>query len=586
MTTPTGRRPLRRPGRTPGTVNLGMALAVLAVLLPLLLNAATAAPPTAAEFSPNARQIIKKAPPGQAAAVNGTGQGSAPGGKGPGGGGGTPTPKATPAAPTVEIPANQVKQCVGPPPLRQIEDPQSPPCIAYWKGDNGGATARGVTRDSIYIAIPTPENAQAAYTALQNFFNKRFQFYGRKLVFQFCSSSAGGSGSADQKTQIADAALAAGGCDAAHNKPFASTFYRQNNGAYYMPEMGCRYKTIVMGSYSPYDSAFLNRCAGYLYQYPMVVDEEFANLGEWMCNRLVGGTAEYAGSTPDSETPPKNLNTLRRKFGILLEPFTDDDPVLRRSALRPMVSRLHACGVDVPDKDAIINPVSGEFDPSTAQNAMLQLKNDNVTSVICMCDFFSFGTLQRAADSSAYQPEWITSTFGLNDINSSFILGAGPGDQMRHTFGLTFQPRMVNPLLNPYNVALQEGDPSQSPDTATTGEAKLEVYRALLLLASGIQMAGPHLTVTSFRDGLRGTHFPNPITSLNAGAVGLQPDGYSLTDDGAEWWYSTQDRGPFTDSAAHDGTVCYIDKGRRHKLGNWPRGRAPFFVPGTCDSGA
>src|SRR3954452_17567094 len=86
-------RPLRRPGRTPGSVNLAVALGALALLLPLLLNAATASPPTAAEFSPNAKQVIKKAPPGQAAEVNGTGEGKAPGA------GATPTPSAR-ATPT------------------------------------------------------------------------------------------------------------------------------------------------------------------------------------------------------------------------------------------------------------------------------------------------------------------------------------------------------------------------------------------------------------------------------------------------------------------------------------------------------
>jgi hypothetical protein len=564
-------------------MNLGVALAVLAILLPLLLNAATGAPPTAAEFSPNAQQVIKKAPPGQAANVNGTGEGAAPGEPA---GSPSPSPSPPPSPPTknLVVASNQVKACVGPPPLRQIEDPQSPPCIAYWQGNNGGATARGVTRDSVYIVIPTPESAQAQYDALFNFFNKRFQFYGRKLVPEYCSPS--NSGASDQAGQISDAATAASGCNGTMPKPFASTFYRQNNGAFYMPEMACRYKTIVVGSYSPYDSKFLNKCAPYEYQYPMEVDEEFANVGEWTCARLAGKIAKWAGGN-DSSTPPRPLNSLSRKFGILLEPFTDTDPVARRSALAPMLSRLHACGVNIPDKDAIINPVTGDFDPSTAQNAMLQLKNDNVTSVLCMCNFFSFGTLQRAADSSAYQPEWLTSTFGLNDVNSSFILGAGPADQMQHTFGVTFQPRMVTPLTNPYNVALQEGDPSQTPDTATTGEAKLEVYRALLLLASGIQMAGPHLTVESFRDGLRNTRFPNPIIpSLNEGAVDVRPGGYSLTSDGAEWWYSTTDRGPFSDSGSHPGTACYIDHGARRTLGAWPHGDAPFFVAGTCDSGA
>jgi hypothetical protein len=298
----------------------------------------------------------------------------------------------------------------------------------------------------------------------------------------------------------------------------------------------------------------------------------------------VGRTAKWAGGN-DNSTPPKPLNSVKRKFGILLEPFTDSDPVARPAALQPMLSRLRACGAEVPSEDVIVNPVTGDFDPPSAQNAILQLRSDGVSSVICMCNFFSYGTLTRAAESNAYRPEWITSTFGLNDVNSSFILGQGPASQLQHTFGVTFQPRMVSPLLNPYNVAVQEGDPSVTPDTATTGEAKLEVYRALLVLASGIQMAGPHLTVESFRDGLRKAAFPNPITATHAGFVDFKPDGYSMTKDGAEWWYSTSARGPFSDSGAHPGTACYLNGGRRYELGSWPRGDAPFFA-GTCDSGA
>lgn len=563
---------MKRPGRAGGALHLGLAVAVLAILLPLLLRAAAQAPPTAAEFSPNANKVIKQAPPGQAASANGSGKGT----DGQGGGPGTTGP------PSVQVPRNQVKRCVGPPPLRQIEDPQSPPCIAYWTGDNGGATWKGVTRDSVYIAVPTPENVQNKYNALVKFFNNRFQFYGRKLVLEFCSSSGGGSGSSDEANQNADAALAAAGCNGP--APFASTFYRQNNGAHYMPAMACRYKIPVVGSYSPYDSKFLNRCPGLQFQYPMEVDEEFANLGEWVCNRLVGRKAQWSTGF-DGQAPPKALADQIRKFGVLLEPFTEDDPVARPDALNPITARLKACGAPVSNDTIIVNPVNGLYDPATAQNAMLQLKTKGVTSVICMCNFFSFGSLQRGATTAGYHPEWITSTFGLNDVPSSFTLGAGPPDQMQHTFGVTFQPRVVKPLLNPYNVAMAEGDPSIAPDQLSTVEGALEVYRALLVLASGIQMAGPKLTPDTFRDGLRNTVFPNPITQTMAGFVGFKPNGYSMTKDGAEWWWSTRARGPFSDSAAKSGAVCYLDGGRRYELGGWPKGEPPFFT-NTCDSGA
>src|SRR5687768_16669513 len=42
------------------------------------------------------------------------------------------------------------KRCVGNPP-RQSEDPLSPPCAAFFDGDNQGATYQGVTKDEIRV---------------------------------------------------------------------------------------------------------------------------------------------------------------------------------------------------------------------------------------------------------------------------------------------------------------------------------------------------------------------------------------------------------------------------------------------------
>lgn len=570
------RRALRRPGKTPGTANLAVAFVILAVLLPVLLHGATTAPPVAAEFAPNARQVIRQAPANQAAVY----------GQGPGTG--VPTPTASPS--TLSIPRNEVKNCVGPPPLRQIEDPQSPPCIAYWSGDNGGATWRGVTRDSIYIAVPTPNGFKQEYEALETFFNKRFQFYGRKIVFEYCSPSAGqdSQGSGDQTKQAADAAQAAAGC-AGGPKPFASTFYQFDNGPYYNQLMACRYQVVTVGSWEPFDSAYMNRCAPYFYNYPMVSQEMFARTGDWACARLVGRTARWAsGST--APTGP-NLNAGKRNFGIFLAPYTSDDPVARRSALHGLVDRLRQCGANVPEDQIIINPV-GEtspgmaVDPASANNAITQMRRANVSTIMCLCGTFPFGALVRAASANDYHPEWIGSSFGGLDQVVIQELAAAPADQTRALFGLTFVPRQINPLLEPYNAAFQEGDPTLGPQTASTDYSNFtQVYRPLLLLASGLQMAGPHLTPQSFLAGLRSTRFPNPTTSIHAGAVGIPQDGYSFTRDAAEWWWSNTAKGPYTDDAAGKGAICYVDAGARHDLGTWSRADPNYFT-GPCDSGA
>lgn len=578
MTSPASQR-LHRPGRTSGLINFGFALAVLAVLLPLLLNAATSAPPTAAEFSPNASRVIQKAPPGAAASTNGRGSG------GSGSGGATVTTAPTQ---TKKIPSNLLKKCVGPPPERQIEDPQSPPCIAYWEGDNGGATSQGVTRDAIYVAVPTPNGFKPEYLALQNFFNNRFQLYGRKIIFEYCSPSAGqdSQGSGDQARQTADAAQAAAGCGTGI-KPFASTFYQFDNGPYYNQVMGCRYKVVTVGSWEPFDTSYMNRCAPYLYNYPMVSQEMFARIGDWSCARLVGRTAQWAsGSTPSKP----DLSTTKRNIGIFLAPYTSDDPVARRGALDGLVDRLRQCGADVPERQIIINPV-GEtspglaVDPASANNAINQMKQANVSTIVCLCGTFPFGALAKAASTNSYRPEWIGSSFGGLDQVVIQELAAAPAEQTRALFGLTFVPRQIDPLLEPYNAAFQEGDPSLGAKTASTDYSNFtQVYRPLLLLVSGLQMAGPHLTPESFLAGLRTTKFPNPITSIHAGAVGIPLDGSSFTRDAAEWWWSNTAKGPYTDDAAAKGAICYVEAGARHDFGTWPSTDPAYFTP-ACDSG-
>jgi hypothetical protein len=575
MTSPVRR--LRRPGRTSGLVNLGVTVAVLAVLLPLLLNAATSAPPTAAEFAPNASQVIKAPPPGEAAAISGQGQNAPP-----------PSPTATPSptpTKTQTVASNLLKQCVGPPPLRQIEDPQSPPCIKYWQGDNGGATWTGVTRDAIYVAVPTPNGFTDEYNAMMNFFNNRFEFYGRKIVFEFCSPKAGSGsqGSGNQPDQAADAAMTAQGCNGMP-RPFASTFYQFDNGRYFNQEMACRYKVVMVGSWEPFDTSYMNTCAPYFYNYPMVSQDMFARIGDWSCAQLVGRNAVHAGDAA--------YTTAKRNFGIFLAPYTSDDPVARRSALNPLVDRLRQCGANIPEKQIIINPV-GEtqpglaVDPGSANNAILQMHQNNVSTIICLCATFPFGALAKAASGNAYHPEWIGSTFGGLDQVVIQELAAAPQDELKNLFGLTFVPRQINPLLEPYNAAIQEGNPALGAKTTSADYSNFtQVYRPLLLLASGLQMAGPHLTPQTFLAGLRRTHFPNPITSTHAGAVGLPSNGYAFTDDAAEWWWSNTAKGPYTDdNAASKGAICYVDGGARHTLGSWQHIAANVFTS-TCDSGA
>jgi hypothetical protein len=110
-------------------------------------------------------------------------------------------------------------------------------------------------------------------------------------------------------------------------------------------------------------------------------------------------------------------------------------------------------------------------------------------------------------------------------------------------------------------------------------------YHDLLLIASGLQMAGPHLTPTTFTRGLQKAAFPSPYPEPNMeGRVGFAGGSHAMTLDAAVWWWSNVDRSPYTDEST--GAICYYQHGARFLSGRWQKidGPDPLFQ-GPCDSG-
>lgn len=66
----------------------------------------------------------------------------------------------------------------------------SPPCVADWDGkDNGGATAKGVTKTQINVVMPGgPLQLEKGITGLIEHFNNLYEFYGRKLNLEFLTT--------------------------------------------------------------------------------------------------------------------------------------------------------------------------------------------------------------------------------------------------------------------------------------------------------------------------------------------------------------------------------------------------------------
>jgi hypothetical protein len=308
----------------------------------------------------------------------------------------------------------------------------------------------------------------------------------------------------------------------------------------------------------------------------MGVDTLFANQGNWACNRLAGGKATHAGPL---------LQNDKRVFGIIMTKNWQENPASPKS----LEAELAKCG-EKSAKTLVYTFNASSFptpqkSPADATNAIVQMKQAGVTSLFFMGDPPDMNVVMNAATAQSYIPEWLLGSYV--DLDNNLLMHADVTDptQLRHAFGISIQPRVTRPEAMPAAWAAWEEDPTYKFAAGDRLAFAAKGYWAIFEIAAGIQMAGPHLTPATFEAGLRKAVFPNPITKIMIGAAGFnEPIGsHSMTKDGAEIWWDPN----ATDGAggAGSGAWCYVNGGKRYRLGGWPKGGDPFFQ-GPCDNGA
>ena len=539
--------------KAPGMAYLAATLALVVVVTAVGVTTRQAPPPTVAEFAPRAVEQVKAAADEQAlGGGGGDGQDEAGGAGGDG-----PSTTTAPPAGGDEPKTPRVNRCVGSPP-RQIEDPQSPPCVPFWSGDNGGATYQGVSGTEVRIGVPQFD--PYFHGILEAFFNERFEFYGRKLKL---INLGGNKSSPEEQTAAAEDA------DEQHQIFASAEMYE----AYHYQEELARRGIISVARTPLYAEPMMRERRPYVWGYPMANDRMFAAIGDWICARLAGRKAEHAGPL---------LAAQNRVYGLVFQVTAGSD---NPATPAPLERRLEACGIKVSE-GARARYAGGvdTLDPAKAAASTDTMRRSGVTTVICLCDSAVMGGMGRAASAQGYFPEWLMSTYIQQDI--SYVVRAfAPPEQLDHAFGLTFLPREVRPEDHPSWRAAKEIDPSG--DQYTGDPIKLTewdiAYRGMLLLASGIQMAGPNLTPQTFEQGLWKAAFPNPLDPTMPGAVGFLDRDHTMTNDAAEFWWSNQARDPYK---RQPGAFCYVAGGARHVSGSWPRNQPDPFFKGPCDSGA
>ena len=438
---------------------------------------------------------------------------------------------------------------------RQLASSDYGPCKADepFSGDNGGATADGVTEDAITVTYRlgnsgqlTSLNALAGEAAaslgsnqdavvqdletLVAYFNDQFELYGRRVQVEVFEGQgdflAEYQGQEVQGAQVdASRALDLGA--------FADISFTTMTQPY---AEGLTSQNILSLSPVYLSEDWYQDRAPYAYGAAWPVGSQVGEFaGRSACQVLAGQPAEYADDS---------LASTPRVFG-LLHPENPEYTKMGDAA----VAALEACDQSVGRRLTFALDIVS-LQPE-ATNAVAQMKDAGVTTIICLCDEFSPLFLTGAAFSQEYGPEWLMMRW--------------PDPWGRLTAQDVFARSMHLGGMTP---AFEDSEIGTVVDEATGGagvsspEAIDAIYKQLLLLFSGLQAAGPELTPETFQAGVfslpstddgvfgpwefgEGIH--NPNTSFQLGwwspdaVSNLDGVAGSVQDCGAGGWHRFDD---------------------------------------------
>lgn len=541
---------------------LGVALVVAMLVLPSALRPPPDQATTSAEFSPDAPPDQKRTD----AIFSALKQAESSGVQSESLGADEET--------TTTLPARQVRrrppkgQCFGDPP-QQIESVYSPPCQPGFQGDNGGDTARGVSRDEIRIgfvmeltgtakdgAVPrTKEEAPAdespnlrTYRVLQAYFNQRYEFYGRQVRFYYVGGETGATGDENEKARAQKAVN--------QYKVFAAIHETQPASL----EELIRNK-VVTYSLAQVPRTFYAERRPYQWSFTPDATTLIEMGAEYVCKKLAGRPASY--------TDDPKLDLTKRKYGILaydLPAYRDNSPRMQRLLKEQ-------CGVTIEPGADVRYTLEGER-AADLGSAVTKLAAANVTTIIYLGDLLSAAIFTQAAEDQRYSPEWFLPGFG--GVDTGDIARAYNQNQWRHAFGFSVyevpRPRQAGECQRAYHSI----DPDNDPDPSMCRY----MWGHLVQLLGAIQETGPNLTPENFERG----QFRIPATKPEPTwriAGGYGPNDYTYPDYAAEiWWDPTarwgEDGGP--------GAYRWVDGGRRYRVGEWPAGDSQVFKEGVSQA--
>jgi hypothetical protein len=446
----------------------------------------------------------------------------------------------------------------------------APACFAPFDGDNGGATATGVTGDSIKIVLyQTPDddpilnaivrvvsddtNAQTEETTrrMLDYYETYHETYGRSVDLEVFEAT----GASDNEV----AARADAVTIAQEIQPFMVWSGPILAGKAFAEELAAQgVLNLQLGASSP--ASLYPDNDPYLLSVTISPEQTRRHVAEYIGQRLAGEPAEHAGSA--------DLAEQERTFGIVyLE--TSPESVETNDLF---VSLLADHGVEPAVSIPYADPISLQSDASAV---IARLKEEGVTSVVFFGDPLAPGTLTTTATEQDYRPEWILTGSAL--VDTTTFARTYDQEQWSHAFGVSTLSARTDPSVTGPGFLYRWWNCEEPP--ASDGIALALAYPAITYAA--LAGVGTDLTAERFTRTLFGA---DPTTraitapSLSYGDKGIWPDtDYAGIDDATEIWWDPTATGPDETGDAGTGMYQYVDGGTRYLPGEWPETAPSVF---------
>lgn len=572
-----------------------LALAVAAVLilavLPNSLNLPQTNPTQTLEYAPVPPEDNNDVPPSGNLSAVGLGSSSGiQGGGAPGGNdqGAEPEPMEELGALPTDGQAGQAtnKRCVGNPP-RQTEDPLSPPCVAFFQGDNFGATYQGVTADEVRILIyldgginfisgtdggldnvapadelydlwvppeeaPNPEGHEhflvRGMRAWQTYFADAFQTYNRRPHFYvYLSGARNAEGRRADAAQLHKAV-----------KPFA-VLGDATEGAEdaFLREMARR-GVLNFGSFSLRPAAFFNEFPKLIWSYQPSIEQQAETYTSYVCSKVVGHPPVLASAELQAQAGGQ------RKFGIVHTTDKNQAGLLRLTEI--VKEKVADCGATIEGTGTFPECCLAQDNGDTGtygQQAMADFRQKGITTILWPGGIN--GNFGKSAAALNYYPEWIIAGDGIMEGNNPVRLSQNTTSFDGRAIVVT--PETFQPALDEQRCAQAYRSVDQEMSRPNLGYL-CEYYRNLFQLFLGIQVSGPRLGPTGVDKGFHAIPAIESTDRQTPACFYLPGDYTCVKDAQAEIWDANGQ--PPGDN--RPGCWKAIEGGRRYTAGRFPEG--------------